>query len=73
MIQRLRENLEMLKMYDDVIKDQLNKGLIESIDDNSIQEKLKHYIPHHAVVTPNKIQRCFESCMMPSPRPRRAM
>ena len=44
----------MLKMYDNVIKDQLNKEVIESVDDNSIQGKLKHYIPHHAVVTPNK-------------------
>ena len=44
----------MLKMYDNVIKDQLNKVVIESVDDNSIQGKLKHYTPHHAIVTPNK-------------------
>ena len=44
----------MLKMYKNVIKDQLNKGVVESVDDNSIQGKLKHYIPHHAVVIPSK-------------------
>ena len=53
-VKRLRENPEMLKIYDDVIKDQLNKGVIESVDDNSIQEKLMHYVPHHAVVTSSK-------------------
>ena len=53
-IKRLRQNPEMLKMYKNVIKDQLNKGVVESVDDNSIQGKLKHYIPHHAVVIPSK-------------------
>lgn len=36
---RLRENPEMLMAYDVVIKDQLSKGVIESVDDNSIQYK----------------------------------
>ena len=36
-----------------MIKDQLNKGVIEIVDDNSLQGKLKH-IPHHAVPTPTK-------------------
>ena len=37
----------MLKMYDNVIKYQLKKAIIERVDDNSIQRKLKHCIPHH--------------------------
>ena len=41
-------------MYDNMIKDQLNKVVIESVDDNSIQGKLNPYTPHHAIVTPNK-------------------
>ena len=53
-VKRLRENPEMLKMYNNVIKDQLNNGIIESVDYNSIQGKLKHYIPQHTVVKPNK-------------------
>ena len=69
-VKRLRENPEMLKMYDDVIRDQLNKEVIESVDNNSIRGKLKH-IPHHAIVTP--IQQSFESCMMPLPKPKRAI
>ena len=35
-VKRLRENPEILKMYDNVIKAQLNKEVIESVDDNSI-------------------------------------
>ena len=53
-VKRLKRNLEMLKMHDDMIKDQLNKGVIESVDTNLIQGNLKHYIPHHVVVTPDK-------------------
>ena len=34
-----RENLDMLKMYSNVIKDQLRAGVKESVDDNSIQEE----------------------------------
>ena len=44
-VKRLRENPEMLKMYE---------GVIESVDDNLIEGKLKHYTPHHAVVTSNR-------------------
>ena len=39
-LKRLRENPETLKMYENVIKDQWKKGIIESVDDNSIREKL---------------------------------
>ena len=40
-VKRLRENPEMLKMYVNVIKDQLNKGLIDSVDDNSNTREVK--------------------------------
>lgn len=53
-LKRLREKPEMLKMNDDVIKDQLDKVVTESVDDNSMQEKLNHYNPYHVVVTPFK-------------------
>ena len=60
----------MLKMHDDMIKDQLNKGLIESVDNNLIQGTLKQYIPHHVVVTPDKKQQSYEWCTMLPPRSR---
>ena len=34
-------------MYDNVIKYQLKTAIIERVDDNSIQRKLNHCIPHH--------------------------
>ena len=54
LVKRLRENPEMLKLSDDVLKDQLNKRVTESVVYNSIQRKLRIFIPHYAVVTPNK-------------------
>ena len=41
-------------MYENMIKDQLNKRVNESVDDNTIKGKLKHYIPHYGIITPNK-------------------
>ena len=40
-------------MYDDIIKDQLKKDVIERVDGNLIEGDMKHYIPHHGVVTLN--------------------
>ena len=34
-LDKLTENPEMLKMYDNMIKDRLNKRVIESVGDNS--------------------------------------
>jgi len=50
---RLRGNPNMFKKYNEVIEEQLSKGVIEKVErderDRSIQ-----YIPHHAVITPLK-------------------
>jgi len=53
LIERLRKNPEVLKEYDDVIKDQLSKGIIERVqypDQNSDEIKNCHYLPHHPVI-----------------------
>lgn len=42
----------MLK-YDNVIQDQLNKGVIEKVDSKK-EDGIKHYLPHHAVINPTK-------------------
>ena len=52
-IKRLRDNPEVLKMYDDILQDQLKKNVIEKVDDQTIEGDLKHYIPHHGVITPH--------------------
>ena len=53
MDKRQRENPEILRMHDVMIKDQLNKGVMKSVDYNSLQWKLKPHIPQYAVVTCN--------------------
>ena len=53
-IQRLRKDPCLLKMYADVIQDQLNRGIIEKVFSDTKEGTVKHYIPHHAVITPYK-------------------
>ncbi|XP_060570805.1 uncharacterized protein LOC132729079 [Ruditapes philippinarum] len=52
-IARMKNKPEVLKKYNEVIQDQLSKGVIEKIDRSSMSD-LVHYIPHHAVITPHK-------------------
>ena len=44
----------LLEKYDAIIKEQLNKGIIERVTDDSEVGLLKHYIFHHPVITPLK-------------------
>ena len=45
----------MLQDYNNVIKDQLKKGIVEIVDDPDSGEVGKmHYLPHHAVVRKDK-------------------
>ena len=41
-------------MYADVIHDQLDRGIIERVSSDTKEGPVKHYIPHHAVITPSK-------------------
>ena len=51
---RMVDSPELLQRYDSIIKDQLEKGLIERVKEESEQGERRHYIPHHAVFTPEK-------------------
>ena len=53
-LKRLKQNPEVLKQYDSVIREQLNKGIIESVRDCAPITHLVHYLPHHAVVRDDK-------------------
>ena len=50
-IQRLRRDPKMLKMYADIISDQEKRGFIEKIDasESHVTTSRIHYIPHHPV------------------------
>ncbi|KAL9958393.1 hypothetical protein ACROYT_G035399 [Oculina patagonica] len=54
LVNRLVRNPEHLTKYDAVIQDQLQKGIIEVVPDEDSANTLKHYIPHHEIVTPEK-------------------
>jgi len=43
----------LMEKYTSVIQDQLSKGVIDIVDGTS-QNVIKHYLPHHAVITPNE-------------------
>ena len=43
-----------MKRCDAVIQGQLKHGIIEKVDHRTTEGKLKHYIPHHAIITPQK-------------------
>ena len=55
LLQRLQRDPEILKEYDAVIKDQLNRGIVEIVDKKDVGEMGKvHYMPHHAVIRRDK-------------------
>ena len=54
LIKRFDQIKTLRQRYDDIIKEQLQKGIIEEINDKEISDKPRHYIPHHAVITPEK-------------------
>ena len=41
-------------MYSAVIEEQVGRGIIEKVSNKVEQGEVKHYIPHHAVITPTK-------------------
>ncbi|XP_068692393.1 uncharacterized protein [Montipora foliosa] len=60
----LAKNPEHLTKYDAVIQDQLHKGIVEIVPDEESVNTLKHYIPHHEIVTPDTQQKYALSLMV---------
>ena len=55
LLKRLRQDPEVLREYDSVIRDQLSNGIVEVIEKPGEGEVGKiHYIPHHAVIRKDK-------------------
>ena len=53
MVSRKRNKAEVRETYNSIIKDQLEKGVTEKVD-NPVTQNLVHYLPHHAVINPLK-------------------
>ena len=45
-LSKLQHDLELLRKYDEVIKDQLRKGIIEVVRDKTTDDTKKHYTFH---------------------------
>ena len=55
LIKRLEKNPDLLEKYNNIIQEQIVKGIIERVESSEEDnENRKHYIPHHAVITPEK-------------------
>ena len=51
---RLRQEPALFEQYDHTIKEQLEKGIIETIDPLEPTASKVHYLPHHAMVQTDK-------------------
>ena len=52
---RLKQNPELLKAYDEVIREQLERGIFEVNEDPfEVNDARVHYLPHHAVIRNEK-------------------
>ena len=55
LLKRLRRNQDLLKEYDQSIRDQIENGVVEVVEDPALIEGERvHYLPHHAVVRQDK-------------------
>ena len=52
LLKRLQQNPEVLREYDSIICEQLEKGNIEEVGDSEVASDVIHYLPHHAVILP---------------------
>ena len=54
LLHQLRQDPAILKEYDGIIRDQLEKGIIEAVSTDEQLSGTLHYLPHHAVVCQDK-------------------
>ena len=54
LLKRIQGNPELIQRYDRIIKDQLKKEIIEEVNDVTEEGCKKRYVPHHAVITPDR-------------------
>ena len=59
---KLKNNIDLLNSYDDIINEQLQLNIIEhaSIKD---ENNTVHYLPHRPVIRPDKITSKVRNCL----------
>lgn len=53
MLHKLKKSPMLLRQYNEIIQEQLNREIMEKVTDTSVVGLIKHYIPHHPVITPS--------------------
>ena len=54
LLQRLRQEPTILREYDAIIRDQIQKGIVEVVGDAEDAPRVTHYLHHHAVIRRDK-------------------
>ena len=54
LLRKFRQTPYLLKEYDSIIRDQIEKGLVEKVSPSSTTTDRVHYLPHHGVVRQDK-------------------
>ena len=54
LLKRLRQNPEILRQYDAVIREQIQQGIVESVGTQTSTHNLVHYLHHHTVLREDK-------------------
>ena len=54
LLRRIQGNPELIQRYNSIIKDQLKKEIIEEGNDKTEEGCKNYYVPHHAVITPDR-------------------
>ena len=54
LLKRLRQSPEILRQYDTVIREQIERGIVEFVDTQTHTHNPVHYLPHHAVLREDK-------------------
>ena len=54
LLHRLKQTPSILREYDDIIQDQLKKGIVESVLETDPASNRHHYLPHHAIIRTDK-------------------
>jgi hypothetical protein len=53
LVTRFKKQPGLMSKYNEIIQDQLEKGVIENVE-RKVCDGRKHYIPHHVVLNPRK-------------------
>ncbi|MCP9261969.1 Pao retrotransposon peptidase family protein [Dirofilaria immitis] len=54
LIRRLQNDKDLSRKYSETINERLQSNVIEEVNNETNQDGIIHYLPHHEVVTPNK-------------------